>query len=191
MIQQLYMIPSFRKGILESDLPDKENTLYHMRLLFGKLRTHKRKYYDALKFCDLIKNREGNSLPIYNELDPGEFFSLLLDQLKIDLGKTNSSKLVNEVFGGIFTSEVICNDCPHKYEVKENFISLNLQIKNIETLENALKEYTKTEILSKNAAYYCTKCNMKVNAKARICFGMLPNTLVISLKSSSLHLRNK
>ena len=43
LMQQLFMIPQFRKAILEvrddnyGKIPDEENILYHSKLLFGAL----------------------------------------------------------------------------------------------------------------------------------------------------------
>jgi len=194
LIQQLYMIPSFRKGILESEFITEDthkSSLYYLRLLFGRLKENKRDYYDALYLCSSIKDREGNSLPIYNESDPDELFSLLMDQLAIDLESTNNSKLIDEVFRGSFSSEVICRDCPHRYEVREEFISLSFQTKRKKDLIEALNEFTKTETLAGNKSYYCTKCNTKVHAKARISLVVLPNVLVVSLKELPSSLQTK
>lgn len=178
------MIPSFRKGILESEYTGeeaKEGALHHLRLLFGRLRESRRES-DASQLCEAVRDREGNSLPKYKEFDPGELFSLLVEQLAGELGSTNNSKLIDEVFRGSVSSEVVCKDCPHRYEVKEDFISLGFQIENKKSLIEALNDYTKTEALP-SKSYYCTRCNANVSAKARTSFSALPNVLIISLKA--------
>jgi len=75
VLQQLFMIPSFRKGLLEVEQnSEKQNEqvakpvelLYFIKLLFGTLRDSKRESYSAAHLCSLIKDCDGKPLSIYN-----------------------------------------------------------------------------------------------------------------------------
>ena len=57
MMQQLYMIPSFRKALLEVEdpffgkEPNEENVLLQMKMIFGGLVAIEKQYYSPKKFC--------------------------------------------------------------------------------------------------------------------------------------------
>ena len=183
VLQQLYMIPSFRKEILEIKAKTNEvNALYCVKWIFGNLRNGRRTYFDASVLCKHIKDLEGRCLSIYEQKDADEFFSLLMDKLELNLKATDRPELTKDTFGGAFANDVICEDCPHRSTVREEFLALNLQIHNKKNIAEGLKSFIEEEKLSGGNAYHCAKCDKRVNAKKRVSFGTLPNVLVIALK---------
>jgi ubiquitin carboxyl-terminal hydrolase 9/24 len=183
VLQQLYMMPSFRKGILEVQANNTEaNALYCLRWIFGNLRDGRKTYFDASVLCKHIKDFDGRTLSIYEQKDADEFFNLLMDRLEYNLKNTDRPELTKDVFGGAFANDVICEDCPHRSTVKEEFLALNLQIHNKKNIAEGLNSYIEGEKLSGSNAYHCAKCDKRVNAKKRVSFGVLPNVLVIALK---------
>ena len=58
LIQQLFMIPEFRQGILESDVTDQDlenNVLYQMKLIFANLQESEKQYYTPSGFTKAFK----------------------------------------------------------------------------------------------------------------------------------------
>jgi len=56
---------------------------------------------------------------------------------------------------------------------------------------DAMREYTKEEILSDDEKWYCEKCKAKVDAKKKIDLWQLPPVLVIHLKRFEFHPRSR
>ena len=69
--------------------------------------------------------------------------------------------MFSEVFGGFFLDQKICKGCEHTYDREESFLSLSLPVKS-KTLEEALKEFVKGDMLEGDNAYLCEKCQEKV-----------------------------
>ena len=60
-------------------------------------------------------------------MDIDEFGSILFDKLESLLPKQNN--FVNELFGGIYSNEIISQDCNHISEREEKFLSIRLDVK--------------------------------------------------------------
>lgn len=54
-------------------------------------------------------------------MDANEFFNNLFSQLEDRLKSTEEEKLLNEVFGGELTNQLIAKDCGHRSERVEPF----------------------------------------------------------------------
>jgi len=68
IMQQLFMIPSFRKAILEvqdknvlNEQPN-ENVLYQIKRIFGGLMDLEKQYYNPKKFCEAFKDIDGSPI---------------------------------------------------------------------------------------------------------------------------------
>ena len=64
----------------------------------------------------------------------------------------------------------------------EPFRAISLQVKNKHTVQESLKYYVKGEMLEGDNAYYCEKCEKKVNTLMRCCIKRMPNILFLVLK---------
>ena len=155
------------------------------------LKDSRRASYNASHLCSLIKDFDGKPLSVYEQRDADEFFNLLMDRLESGLKTTNKPKLIQEVFGGAFANEIISQECDHRSEGKEDFLTLNIQIQNKKSLHDSLQAFIEGESLTGANAYNCEKCNKKVSAKKRSSFGILPNTLIIVLKRFEFDLQKK
>lgn len=82
----------------------------------------------------------------------------------------------------MFANEFICKDCPHYSEREEPFLAVSLQVKNKSSIQESLKYYVEGEMLEGDNAYYCEKCEKKVNTLKRCCIKRMPNTLFLVLK---------
>lgn len=77
-------------------------------------------------------------------------------------------EIFQKTFGGLFTDQIICRDCPHRYERKEAFWSLQLSVNSSHTLQEALQQFVKGEVLEKDNAYFCEQCGEKVCDKGEL-----------------------
>src|SRR5690349_9428495 len=69
-----------------------------------------------------------------------------------------------------------------RYQLGKYFLFIFLDIKNKKTILEALDLYVKGEMLEKENAYICEKCNAKRDTLKRSCIKLLPNTLILTLK---------
>jgi len=77
---------------------------------------------------------------------------------------------------------MICKGCPHTYENGEPFLSIGVQVKNKKSIEEGLNSFIQGDMLEGDNAYYCEKCDKKVDTLKRTCIKKLPRHLIISLK---------
>jgi ubiquitin carboxyl-terminal hydrolase 9/24 len=81
-----------------------------------------------------------------------------MDKLDNALKQTKQQHIISSVFQGELSNQLICEGCPHFSERSEDYLSLGVTIKNKPSLEQALKEFIKGEVLDGDNAYYCEKC---------------------------------
>ena len=79
IIQQLYMIPTFRETIIKIDNPSKNNILYELQLLFSALKIYENPYYDPKSFVI------ANNLSFTEQMDAYEFYGILIDKIEKDI----------------------------------------------------------------------------------------------------------
>eukprot|EP01022_Parablepharisma_sp_SALTPOND_P031230 TRINITY_DN78_c0_g1_i1.p1 TRINITY_DN78_c0_g1~~TRINITY_DN78_c0_g1_i1.p1 ORF type:complete len:2462 (-),score=272.77 TRINITY_DN78_c0_g1_i1:2173-9558(-) len=183
-LQQLFMIPQFRKGIVEADHSKKgqeQSVLFQLQLIFSSLLASQRAVYNPRAFTQTIK-MDGRVLNVIEQKDVDEFLTHLLDQLEQELKGSSQAKLVNDLFKLTFANEIICKDCPHRSETHEEAISVILSVKNKKTIHEGLKAYVQSDTLEGDNAYYCERCDKKVAAYKRQNIKTLPNVLIIVLK---------
>ena len=70
--------------------------------------------------------------------DTTEFLNLLFDQVEAGLSKSGFKKLLDELFKGANTAQMICHSCGYKKENKEEFFSFGVQIDGKYDLASAL-----------------------------------------------------
>ncbi|XP_038884702.1 ubiquitin carboxyl-terminal hydrolase 17-like isoform X2 [Benincasa hispida] len=91
--------------------------------------------------------------------------------------------LIGLTFGGYLLSKIKCTRCENKSERIERILDLTVEISgDIETIEEALQQYTSPEILDGENRYHCTRCNSYVKARKRLSILEAPNILTIALK---------
>jgi len=193
VLQQLFMMPAFRKAILEcpKTTNDKLNLYQFIKMLFINLKNNKGEACNASQLCKLITDFDGQHLSFYEQRDADEFFNLLMDRLEESLKAINHKDLIKNLLGGTFTNEFICKECSNTSSVKEEFIALNLQIHNKKNVVEALNSFITSERLIGNNAYYCDRCNRKVDAEKFVSLGLLPNVLIIALKRFEYNMQEK
>lgn len=90
---------------------------------------------------------------------------------------------VQQTFGGRLRSMVVCLRCGQESERYENILDLTLEIFGwVESLEDALTQFTTTEDLDGENMYRCGRCASYVRARKQLSIDEAPNILTIVLK---------
>ena len=184
MLQQLFMIETFRNGLLSCQSPnDPDTPLYQLQKIMVGLKQSDKAYIQVKGLCAAYKNWEGQPINPHEQMDIDEFFNGLMDKVEEGLKETNTPRLVEEHFRGILTHQCIGKGaCTHKSERDEPFLVIPLEIKNKRSIIESLEALTVGEVLEGDNAYACDDCNAKVVAKRRLCIRSLPNVLIFSLR---------
>lgn len=124
---------------------------------------------------------EGVEINLREQHDAVEFFNNLVDTLDEGMKLLDQPPVTNHL-GGLFSDQKICQGCPHRYWREESFNTLSIDIHNNNSLLDSLEQYVKGDLLEEDNAYYCEKCDRKVDTIKRMCIKKLPKVLTIQLK---------
>ncbi|KAL6952826.1 ubiquitin-specific protease ubp15 [Sarracenia purpurea var. burkii] len=126
--------------------------------------------------------------------DAHEFLRLLVTSMQSicleGLGGENvvdprlqETTFIQHTFGGRLKSKVKCLRCHHESERYENIMDLTLEIFGwVESLEDALTQFTTPEDLDGENMYRCGRCAAYVRARKQLSIQEAPNILTIVLK---------
>jgi ubiquitin C-terminal hydrolase len=100
---------------------------------------------------------------------------------------------MTDFYEGLSQSYVKCHECGHESIHQDRFQDLSLPIRNEfgtgvinSSIEMALENYIKPELLSGDNAYFCSECDKKVSADKGIKFVRFPKILTIVLNRFTL-----
>ncbi|XP_058833231.1 probable ubiquitin carboxyl-terminal hydrolase FAF isoform X2 [Topomyia yanbarensis] len=205
VLQQLFMVPSLRIGILSAQGAASDPTedfsgeldshecddsveknyhvgiLKHVQAIFAHLGHSSLQYYTPRGLWSHFK-LQGEPVNLREQQDAVEFFMSLFESLDEGLKALGYSQLMGATLGGCFSDQKICQDCPHRYSKDEPFSAFSVDIRNHSSLTDSLEQYVKGEILEGADAYHCDKCDKKVVTVKRLCVRKLPPVLAIQLK---------
>lgn len=187
-LQQLFMIPSFKKHIpmLQDPKFDPakayDNLLFQLKRLSYGMDHIDKEYFSPKMFCLAFKDIDGSATSFIEQKDAFEFLSLFMDRIEEQLKGTKYANIIKAHFGGLLSNELICKGCPHYYEREEPFLALNLTVKNKRSIKDGLERLTEGEILDGDNAYYCEQCKMKVKTVKRASIKKLPPYLFLNLQ---------
>ncbi|KAI8809063.1 hypothetical protein BJ742DRAFT_771514 [Cladochytrium replicatum] len=192
IMQQFYMIPSFRSGILSSSIgegPLEDNLLYQLQVLLSYLQESEKKAFDTSAFCHACVDYEGNPTNVTVQMDVDEYFNLLFDRLENMMKGTPQmdtnvfqATVFRDHFGGQLLQQIKSKDCEHVSEREESFFAIQCEVKNKKGVEESLQLYVEGEMLDGDNKYYCATCAKHVDAVKRACIKSLPPTLIVHLK---------
>ncbi|CAL9748066.1 unnamed protein product [Musa acuminata subsp. burmannicoides] len=129
-----------------------------------------------------------------NQEDAHEFLRLLVMQMQsVCLERLGGEKeidprlqettLIQQIFGGRLKSKVKCLRCHLESERYERIMDLTLEIHGwVESLEDALTQFTAPEDLDGENMYRCGRCSTYVKARKQLSVHEAPNILTIVLK---------
>ncbi|XP_052887301.1 ubiquitin carboxyl-terminal hydrolase 15-like isoform X2 [Gossypium arboreum] len=117
--------------------------------------------------------------------------SICLERLggeqKVD-PRLQETTFIQHTFGGRLWSKVKCLRCSHESERFENILDLTLEIYGwVESLEDALTQFTTPEDLDGENMYRCGRCAGYARARKQLRIHEAPNILTIVLKRFQVH----
>eukprot|EP01102_Stenamoeba_stenopodia_P007742 TRINITY_DN2180_c0_g5_i1.p1 TRINITY_DN2180_c0_g5~~TRINITY_DN2180_c0_g5_i1.p1 ORF type:complete len:1240 (-),score=274.83 TRINITY_DN2180_c0_g5_i1:11-3730(-) len=184
LLQCLFMNPPFRKGIFSWNSADSnesnassEDVIMQLQMLFAKMQLGNKKYVSTKKLCQLLNLKTGI------QQDIQEFNKLLLTFLEERFSSSKSLELKNllaDQFNGkqSYITKCSCGSVSKRYCT---FNELELQIKDMSSLEDCLQDYIKEEELKDDNKYDCASCAKKQDATRHIALLQLPEVLNIQL----------
>lgn len=191
VLQQLYMQPAIRTGLLQCPQPEGDgantNLLYHLQSGFASLQKSKMQAYTPKGFWDHYRHSDNTKINLREQRDAHDFFVELIDQLDTKLETQNVPKYLETWFGGAFADQKSAmanreNCCDDTFEREDPFISLQVNVRNRQKLEQSLEDYVQGDPLEGSNAYTCEKCDSKRDTLKRQCIKRLPRCLAIQLK---------
>jgi uncharacterized UBP type Zn finger protein len=157
LMQQLFMVPEFRYGILAQQSTDaldepekrKDSLMYQMQAIFGHLMDSERVAYDADAFCAAYKDWEGQPMARTVQMDVNEFFNHLFDKLDTSFKGTPHAQLLNHCFGGKLSNQLLGREegCTHEREREEDFYIISLDVKGKKNVTESFKAFVEGEML--------------------------------------------
>ena len=186
IMQQIYMVPTFRYAILQSDDHKEietntfdDNLLHQLQRMYTYLLLSQKEYYNPSMFCSALKDMDGNATNVLVQQDSQEFLNAFCDKVENHLKHTEFKYIVNDVFVGRTCSQVICDSCKHVSNRFEDFYNLTLEVKNINSLNESLEKMILPE---KIGDFNCESCKNKVTITKRTTLADLPNVLIVHLR---------
>ncbi|KAF7728862.1 Ubiquitin carboxyl-terminal hydrolase 36 [Apophysomyces ossiformis] len=140
------------------------------------------------------------TLRLRRQEDAHEFLMFLLSAIQKSslhgLGKVNpkleETTLLHQIFGGRIQSQLRCQRCKAVSNTYEPFLDISVDLHGAKSLENALKNFIKVDIIGgKDPAnrYKCDACKQMVIAGKQMTIHRLPTNLTIHLKRFAFDLR--
>ncbi|KAI3460060.1 hypothetical protein Pfo_016723 [Paulownia fortunei] len=185
-------------------------TAYFLQGLHAKT-CHKKEWCFTCEFEALVKKAKEGNYPLSparimsqmqrvathlgngREEDAHEFLRYAIDAMQFvclkEAGVNVLSSLEEETtllgltFGGYLQSKIECMRCGGKSKQHERIMDLTVEIGGeIGTLEDALRQFTRSEILDGENKYHCGRCKSYEKAKKKLRVLEAPNVLTIALK---------
>ena len=155
--------------------------LKQVQAIFGHLSKTKLQFYVPKGLWKHFR-MQGEPVNLREQQDAVEFYVFLIDFVDQALKDLGHEKRMTKILGGVFSDQKICKTCPHRYSSEEPFSVISVDVRNHSNLQESLHEYVKGDLLDGSNAYYCERCDKKVDTTKRLCVKKLPPILVIQLK---------
>jgi len=158
-----------------------DNLLIAIAQLFEQISSFKRKTGSLApkKFINRLRN-DNIAFRNYNQQDAHEFLIYLINEISEILekqqssstsgatqdhpppngtaGHHKSSSFVESIFGGTFSNETKCLCCETVTSRDESFLDLSVDIDQNTSITSCLRNFSRTETLSKEDKFYCDTC---------------------------------
>ncbi|CDW83714.1 ubiquitin carboxyl-terminal hydrolase family protein [Stylonychia lemnae] len=197
LLQSLYMTPEFRQFIYSfnynSDLHGNKDYCipFQLQRLFANLQLSRSNYVQTRS---LTKSFGWESNMSFEQHDIQEFCRVLFDAIEQSFAIVGQEcNMINTMYQGESQSYTKCRECGYESAHKDRFLDLSLPIKNEfgtgvlnSSLEMALENYIKPELLNESNQYFCEDCNKKVDADRGMKLTKLPPLFDIQLSRFTL-----
>ena len=198
LLQTLFMTPEFRQALynykdanLDINDPDyttkiKKNIPFQLQRLF----IHLNFFTDvrAIETVDMTKSFGWTGADAFQQHDVQELMRVMFDALEVKLKGTEYQNIINELYQGSMIDYVKCKHCGYSSQREDTFQDMNLAIRPFGSdrvfgsIEEALDDFVKPEILDGSNQYHCSECDEKRDAEKGLKFKSLPYLLTIQLK---------
>jgi ubiquitin carboxyl-terminal hydrolase 34 len=191
MIQQLYMTPAFRYGILAADdqqeisiIEDKDgrkiddNVFHQLQKMFAYLDGSERGCYHPYDFFYSFKDHGGQPLNVSIQQDTQEFFNIFFDRIENAIKETPFKHVPKDVFGGKTVDVLTCSSCGHLRKNEQVFYNLSLEVKHMKNFKESLDKLTTEDTISD---YKCEHCDQRCDVTKRPLIKECPNVLIVYL----------
>lgn len=188
IFQILFFTKQFRHLVLKS-----EKDYFGIQKIFTDLLLSNQKVVDTNPFISQFKGWNNQAINPNEQQDAGEFFQMFIDKLPAEF---------NELFKGQFTNSYkgmnLSEEDSKKYatiENQEDFFTIQLVIKDFNTLSESFKHFMEPDLLESDNQVYSDSLEKKIDAQKITRIDHAPQFLVIQLKrfeyDSQTRLRNK
>ena len=149
----------------------------------------------AIRPTTIVNNLKkiGPRLKVGRQEDAHEFTRLLIEGMHLaDLGacrftaspysRPAQTGVLHSIFGGHLRSQVHCESCKFNSNTYDAFLDLSLEIRKANSVMDALKSFTKIEVLDGANKYKCSSCGCKTRATKCFSLHRTPYVLQLHLK---------
>jgi ubiquitin C-terminal hydrolase len=179
LIQSLYMTPAFRRAVFQwrydpqTDKPEKECIPLQLQRLFARLLLSE---YRSVETTELTQSFGWDTKESFIQHDVQELLRVLFDAL------SSTTIPINALYQGNSRDYVVCQTCKYIGGRKDPFLDLQLVVRDVRHLNQAIENYQYEEMLSGENQYHCDHCNKRVDAKKGMKLLQLPDVLTFHLK---------
>ena len=176
LVQTLFHSTVFRSKLYEIDFGDDESSIpLQLQRLFLKLEFADQR---SVSTKNLTKSFGWTHKEAFEQQDVQEMCRILFDSLEKHLGGED----LTTPFKGSLLAYTQCQKCQHRRARREEFQDLSLAAEGMSSVEEAIEEFVKVQILDGDNQYFCEKCNTKVDAIKGQRIAQLPTALFLHLK---------
>ena len=189
LLQQFYMMPELRHAILDLDTTPIQaikcdHVIPNLQKIFAYLTLSHQQYFVPSEFCKEFKNINGQPINVLIQQDVDEFFNMLTEKFESELKIVMKESLLKETLeiGVEQVIESLETDINYRSTRPEQYLSLPLDIKNKQTLQEALDLFVKEECLEGDNMVKSDEHEKKFRASKKCVINHLPKTVVLNLK---------
>ena len=193
MLQQFYLTPTFRYGLLLADdyqsenmvtIEDKrievdDNLFHQLQKLFAFLDRSERRDYNPSEFCFSYKDYSGLPVNVGIQQDTKEFLDVFFDKIERALKPTPLRNILFDVYGGKTINLIECSSCSNLRTSEDIFYNLSLEVKNLKNISEGIEKFITEDTISD---YKCEKCMQKCDVFKRTLIKDCPNVLIVHLQ---------
>lgn len=182
LLQQFFMIPKFRKDVLQIRFPSIDPStdfITQLQSLFAYLQESEAQDYDTTIFLKAMRDIEGNCINPMLQQDAGEFLTNFFQHCENALGGTQVNSLIKNYFGIKMINELYTDDGRYSSH-PEDCYTIILSVKGIENLEDSLQHFISHELVDYEWDH--DDLHTTIQTKKRMSIKTLPPYLFFTLK---------
>jgi ubiquitin C-terminal hydrolase len=145
-LQQLFMVPEFRAGVLSFDAGEtaedarEESLVWQLQSLFAHLQEAEKSYYNPRGLCHSLRDWEGQPTDVLVQQDASEFITNFFQQVEMKIMGTPGEHVIKDTFGGVFSNELLAEGGRYS-ERPEPFFFITVDVKNHRSLHEGLDSF--------------------------------------------------